>query len=403
MKVLIIHNSGSSSLPSGELTVAKNELQSLRQAGVKCNLHVIYNDEIKAYNSFKKMYAGFNVFWSYSSNKLVKCLLKKYKPDLVHFHGVLPLLTMSAFHACKRRGVPVVQTLHNYRWICVEGGLFRDNWYCEKCVHSTGWQGAYYSCSRNSRLISIILYFNNLFYRKTKLMFSFVDKFIAVSEFVKEKYLQAGFPEEKIVVKYNGLDGTRADKVNIDPACKKGVTFVGRLSVSKGTHILKKIIMEMKGTTFNIVGDGPELDGIVRFCEDEKIANVRLWGKLDAPKVHDIISKSACVLMPSIFAEAFPMVSVEAMMHETPIVASEIGGLVGIIQKSGCGIIVNPKDISAFVSAINQIINSPEKIRKMGASGRAYAEKHLTSDHSIHQLLDIYRNVIDENRRKKVS
>ncbi len=403
MKVLIIHNSGSSILPSGELSVAKNELLSLRQAGVECNLHVIYNDVIKAYNSFKKVYAGFNMFWSYPSYKLVKCLLEKYNPDIVHFHGVLPLLTISAFHACKRRGVPVVQTLHNYRWMCVEGGLFRDNWYCEKCVHSTGWQGAYYGCSRNFRLISAILYLNNLFYRKTGLLFSFVDKFIAVSEFVREKHLQAGFPGDKIVVKYNGLDSTRSEEVNIDPAFKKGVAFVGRLSVSKGTSLLKSIMKEMRGTLFNIVGEGPELDGLRRVCNQEKLPGVKFWGKLDAPKVHDIISKSACVIMPSIFAEAFPMVSVEAMMHETPIVASEIGGLVGIIQKSACGITVNPANIGEFVAAIKGIISSPEKIRQMGSSGRVYAEKHLTIEHSIRQLLDIYRNVIDENRRKMLS
>lgn len=401
MKVLIIHNSGSSQLPSGELVVAENELQAIRQAGVECNLHIVYNDEINAGNLFKKIVAGLNVFWSYPSYKLVGKLIDKYKPDIVHFHSVLPLLTLSAFHACKKKGVPVVQTLHNYRWICVEGGLFKDNWYCEKCVSDTGWQGVFYGCSRNSYLISLALFLNNLFYRKSRLLFSLVDKFIAVSEFVKEKHLQAGFPEDKIVVKYNGLDIKRSERVDIDPFLKKGVTFVGRMKVAKGTHILKKIVGKMKDTPFNIVGSGPDLDELVQFCKDSGLSNVKFWGKLEAPKVHDIISKSACVIMPSIFAEAFPMVSIEAMMHETPLVASRIGGLVGIVQKSGCGIIVNPADIGEFVSAIKSIIYSPKNIRKMGIAGRAFAEKYLTLEHSINHLLDIYKQVIDENRQKR--
>jgi len=402
MKVLIIHNSGSSRLPSGELVVAKNELEAIRQSGAECNLHIIYNDEVNVGNPLKKLSAGVNIFWSYPSYKLVKDLIDKYKPDIVHFHGVLPLLTASSFYACKKRGVPVVQTLHNFRWICVEGGLFRDNTYCEICIHSSGWQGVVYGCSKGSRFISLLLFFNNLLYRKPGLLYSWVDKFIAVSEFVKEKHLQAGFPEDKIVVKHNGLNVKRSEDISIDPALKKGVTFVGRLSVAKGTHLLKKIFNEMKDTSFNIVGDGPDLDELIRYCKDAGFHNVTFWGKLDTPKVHDIISKSACIIMPSIFAEAFPMVSIEAMMYESPIVASRIGGLERIIEKSGCGILVNPADIGEFVTAIKSIINSPEKIQIMGVAGKTYADKYLNLEYSISCLLEIYKKVISENNKKKI-
>ena len=203
MRVLIMHNAGDLALPSGELAVARVEADALRKKGVSVHLHVINNDSVRRLFSLNTLIAGPNIFWSHASFRSTKELIERYQPDIVHFHGVLPLLTPSAFHACKKKGIPVVQTLHNFRWVCVEGGLFRNNRYCEICLRSSGWHGVFYGCSRGSRLISFLLWLVNLFYRKSGLLYSWVDRFIAVSEFVKDKYIAAGFPANKIRVKYN--------------------------------------------------------------------------------------------------------------------------------------------------------------------------------------------------------
>jgi hypothetical protein len=99
MRVLIVHNAGDSTLPSGELAVARAEAEALCKRGVTVHLHVVNNDSVRHLFSFNTLIAGLNIFWSYSSFRRTKKLLEKYKPDIVHFHGVLPLLTPSAFHA----------------------------------------------------------------------------------------------------------------------------------------------------------------------------------------------------------------------------------------------------------------------------------------------------------------
>ena len=188
MNVLIIHNAGDLSLPSGELAVAKAEVKELLKNKTSVHLHVVTNVNLHKLFSVDAFIAGVNIFWSYASYQNTKKLIEKYQPDIVHFHGILPLLTPSVFHACKKKGIPVVQTLHNFRWVCIEGGLFRDNRYCESCIKNSGWQGLYYRCCRGSRPISFILWLVNLFYKNTGLLYSWVDQFIAVSQFVKEKY-----------------------------------------------------------------------------------------------------------------------------------------------------------------------------------------------------------------------
>ena len=158
MKILIIHNSGPKHLSSGELSVARNEVNALKKKGIECELHVIYNDNINWKNPFKLIKTGLGVLWSFSGYTLITELIQAHKPDLVHFHGVLPRLSPAAFYACKKKNIPVIQTLHNFRWLCVEGGLFRKNSFCNKCLKGSGWQGVLYGCAKNSRLISLPLF-----------------------------------------------------------------------------------------------------------------------------------------------------------------------------------------------------------------------------------------------------
>jgi glycosyltransferase involved in cell wall biosynthesis len=291
MKVLIIHNGGDPTLPSGELSVARNDRTSLIKKDISVHLHVINNDKVRRLFSFNTLVAGLNAFWSRSSFRSTKELIDKYRPDIVHFHGVLPLLTPSAFHACKQKGVPVVQTLHNFRWVCVEGGLFRNNRYCEICLRSSGWQGVFCGCSRGSRLISFLLWLVNLFYRKSGLLYKWVDKFIAVSGFVKDKYIEAGFPADKIQIKYNAAPALPEDLPFVKASERSGVTFAGRIAPAKGTRIIKEIIRNIE-LPVNIIGDGPDLQDLKQYCQKYNLRHVKLWGQISHEDVLKIISSS---------------------------------------------------------------------------------------------------------------
>lgn len=396
MKILIIHNAGSRRLPSGELTVVRNELAALKKAGIESELHIFYNDEIGFRNPLRFLKMGMRAFISYSSYRLVSNLIEQFKPDLVHFHGVLPILTPTAFYACKKKGVPVIQTLHNFRWLCVEGGLFRKKIYCDKCVKNCGWRGVLFGCSRCSRLISFVLFTVNLFYRKTGLLFKWVDYFIAVSEFVKNTYIEAGFPREKIIMKYNGL--------NLNPTIIKndskrdGVAFVGRLTPAKGTMILKEIIRK-KDLSFNIIGAGTDLTDLKSYCLTNNFKNVRFWENASREQAQKIIANSLCVIIPSQCGETFSLVAAEAMSNSVPVIVSAIGGPKELIEKSGAGIAVEPRNANAFAQAINYLTDNPEQAALMGGNGKTFVEQELDISKLTEKLIDIYGQVI-QNRTK---
>lgn len=394
MNILLMHNGGDAGLPSGETVVFNAEAAALRRAGCMVHQHLA-TGESGLSGKIRKA----NVFWSRSSWRTTRELVQTHRPDLVHFHGVLPDLTMSAFAACRDAGVPVVQTLHNYRWICVEGGLFRDSAFCDDCVCGNGWQGVRKRCSRGSTVVSALLAMNNRFARKEGRLFSLVNRFVAVSQFVKDQHVRGGFPAGQITVKYNGVSiPPRAEPppdgqfVNGDAAV---VSFVGRLDVAKGTSILGQLpdLMESRcPVQFKIAGAGPDEQMLrERFA---KHSNVEFLGRLSADLVTELLQSSDCVIVPSIVPESFGLVAAEAMACGTPVLASKIGGLAELLSTSGAGWAVEPTaSPAAFADTLQEILKGTLRMEK-AALGRTFAESKLDIEKTTCDLLEIYESVM---------
>jgi len=147
----------------------------------------------------------------------------------------------------------------------------------------------------------------------------------------------------------------------------------------------------------NIIGDGPDLQMLRNFCREGKYKNVKIFGRVDSKKVYDIISKSACVIVPSLSAETFGFVAIEALACGTPVIVSKVGALSEIVEQSGGGIIVDPPELSEkFVLAIRELLKLPKKIEEMGMKGKIFVEQNFSMDKNIEKLINIYRQVLKE-------
>lgn len=148
-----MHNFYQSSAPSGEDVVFKNEVQLLRNKGITVTTYERYNDDIRTL--WDKVKAFPNVIWSNKSYKELKNLIKKERPDIVHFHNIWYLISPSAYFACKDMGVPVVQTFHNFRLFCANGLCHKNGRQCFECAGKIPWRGIKYGCYRESRVYSL--------------------------------------------------------------------------------------------------------------------------------------------------------------------------------------------------------------------------------------------------------
>ena len=155
LKILIIQGGSNESLPSGEQTVIEDEYNYLSKK------YVVKLEYLHAKNFLGKI-AG--ITWSYINYKKVKSLINEFKPNIIHFHSVIPYLSLSVLFAAKSKNIKVFQTLHNFRMICIEGGLIRNNKYCDKCTGNIGIQGVIHGCKKGF-FVSTLLFLNNVLFK----------------------------------------------------------------------------------------------------------------------------------------------------------------------------------------------------------------------------------------------
>jgi glycosyltransferase involved in cell wall biosynthesis len=395
MRILIVHNNGINTFPSGELSVIYQEEQLLRSLGcdVKTLIHQprIRRGTFKYIDYLKIM---INMIWSRKTKLMILKEIDEFCPDIIHFHSIIPFLSLSVFSATSLRNIPVVQTLHNFRWICIDGAFYRKGKFCDDCVTNFGWKGVIRNCGRGW-LPSLLMFLINLYARTNGYLFRKIDRFVAVSDYVKDQYIRAGFPKEKIIVKSNGieLDGEIYKKQDWDS--RSGVAFAGRVSTAKGVRILQYLIPRVHHT-IHIVGDGPELNTLQKFCNDNNHVHVNFWGKQKHKKTLEILQSVVCTIVPSQCGETFQLVAAESLSLGTPIVASNLGALTSLVSESEGGILVHEDDLDGFVNAVNRLIMSLKEAEKFGNKGRSYIYSSFSALDKAKELKYIYEIVVNE-------
>ena len=392
MRVLVVHNQ-TTGLPSGEAGVVRDEVAGLRALGHEIQLYEEKGEHVDKMSLPQKAWTAANLAWSFPSMRQMGGVIDEFKPDVAHFHSVLPQLTPSVFSACHRRGVPVVQTLHNFRWLCVEGGLYRRDSFCDDCITGSSLSGAYHRCARGSAPLSTLLTAMNAMYLRTGLLFRLVDAFVSVSNFVRDTYVSGGFPADKIHVKYNGVS-----VVGETPAAgeRAGIIYVGRLSGAKGTRHLKHVMKALPQVPFKVVGEGPDVPGLRTFAQDNGLGEVEFLGRVEPERVYGLLAAAECALVPSVCGETFGRVALEAMSVGTPVVGSRIGGLAELLGGNEGAIAVDPESSEQFAEAVERIIGSTEVVALMGQKGREFVSQSRFSDSAANGLIPIYEKVIDE-------
>jgi glycosyltransferase involved in cell wall biosynthesis len=383
MNILIIQGGSNHDLPSGEDTVILSDWENLTK---EHNVNIEYIENPKG--ALKKI---FGLVWSFDNYARLNFFLDKYSPDVVHFHTVTPYLSLSVLYAAKKSGARVVQTLHNGRWICIEGGFFRDGMYCDRCIGGCGVYGVIKSCKYN-KTVSFLFFMVNFVARKSMMLFNFVDKFIAVSEFVRDAHVRSGFPASKVVVINNSVGvNLKKDK---DYLSREGVVFSGRVSIAKGANILKYLIPIMQHHPFHIIGSGEELQKLKLFCDLNKYNHVTFWGKQSRDKVLEILSCASCAIVPSQCGESFSMAAAESMSVGTPVVTFNVGGVSSLV-KSGGGSVVEDKDLIGFAKKVLLYLENPDIVKNSGTKGRGYVFQNLSNEVKNEKLIKVYK--ADEN------
>lgn len=381
MRILSIHNQYQ--IRGGEDESSKSEQQLLREMGHYVDVYQEHNDRVAEIGAVPM---AFRTVWSQESYSIVKKKLISSKYDIVHIQNFFPLVSPSVYYAAKSEGVPVVQTLRNYRLLCPNGLFFRNGQVCEDCMgKNIPFPGVMHGCYRNSRPASGAVATMLTVHRAMRTWTEMVDVYISLTEFARQKFIAAGFPPEKIVVKPNFI--------NPDPGIGQGkggyALFVGRLSVEKGLDTLLTAWEHLdKKIPLKIVGDGPLADKVVEAAK--RIPEVEWLGRRPMPEVHQLMGEAMFLVFPSKWYETFGRVAAEAFAKGTPVIAANIGAIAELIDSGRTGLHFSPGNSEDLATKVQWAIENQTKLTQMRQQARAEYEAKFTPQQNYRRMREIY-------------
>lgn len=394
MKVLIVHNYYQ--IPGGEDAVVKNEYDLLKENGNTVYLYTRHNKEISTANILKKIFFLFSSAFSLKTFSDIKKMIKNKKIDIVHVHNTLTLISPSVYYAAAACGVPVVQTVHNFRLLCPSATLYRNGRICEACKKSLV-NAVRYKCYRNSMLQSLTSALILKLHR-TLGIYKKIN-YICLTEFNKNKLLELNrknniiIDEAKIYVKPNFSE--MQQQIIPFENRKNQVIFAGRLDRLKGIRILLDAWTGINTYELIICGSGSEEGYVKEFIEQHPKANIKYIGYMEHNGLMKKIAESKALILPTQWYEGFPMNIVESFACATPVLGSKIGNVGNLIEDGVTGYTFDETDLE-------DIRNRVLKISAALSEGalKKY-QKYYTKDINYKQLQEIYRQII--KRENKLS
>jgi glycosyltransferase involved in cell wall biosynthesis len=393
MRVLVVHESYQQC--GGEDAVACAEGQQLELHGHTVLRYSRHNDELKGQGPMQVLGTGLGTLWARRSFHDLQKLLREGRPDVVHFHNTLPLISPSAYYACARHGVPVVQTLHNYRLVCPAATFLREGRLCEDCLgRSVPWPAVAHGCYRQSRAASAAVTAMLAAHRAVRTWQSKVDAYVALSEFARKKHIAGGIPACRLIVKPNFIHPDPGPRPVGDAG--KYALFVGRLSEEKGLRGLVSAWKRLEqAIPLFLLGEGPMRDEIAPQLGTSGLSDACLLGKVRREEVLRWMRGARFLVCPSRWFEGCPLVIVEAFACGIPVIATGHGPTAEMVEHQRTGLHVRPGDDVDLAGKVAWAWSHPAEMQVMGEAARREFERKYSAECNYTQLIALYRQLAE--------
>jgi glycosyltransferase involved in cell wall biosynthesis len=332
-------------------------------------------------------------FYNLDAKKKLETFISNNKFDIAHLHIYYGKLTSSILKPLKEQGIPIVQTLHEYKIVCPTYKLYDGNNLCLDCADNNFYKAIFKKCNRNSfskTFVSAAESYISLWAGSQRL----IDKFITVSEFQKRQIIEMGFMPGKITTIHNFIDVSSYPNFHQDGDY---VLYFGRIEKVKGIDSLLEAFEILPPTIkLVIVGHGEyESEVRARISSSKKLYDrVKLLGFMSKDELSQTIHKSKFVIVPSIWYETFGLTVVEAMAHYKPVIGANIGGITEIISHEIDGLLFEPGDFAELSKHIRYLWNDDSLVKNMGYAARKKVETEFSPKIHFEKLNTIYKSLI---------
>ena len=368
----------------GEDVVLENEMALLAANGHEVDLFCLSNDSIRS--TWDKMRTALGATYDRGARRQLGERVARFRPDILHVHNFFPLLSPSVYDAAAEAGVPVVQTLHNFRITCANPDLTRGLSSCDLCVTGNAYLWATrYRCYRHSFLGSLAVAHMIETHRSRHTWTRKIGHIICLSDYMRAVFMRYGIPPSHLSVVRNFCFDAFGTAPAAPPEGPPSALFVGRLTQNKGVEMLIEAWQDMP-YRLDIAGTGPLASRIAAAAPP----NVRLLGFLDAAALRQAYRAAALLVVPSLRTEGGPLSLIEAMSAGLPVVISDWPPHGEFVEDEQTGRIWRGRTATGLHQLLRGLLDAPEMLWRMGVKGRETFERRFAPERHYEQLIDIY-------------
>lgn len=383
MKVLQVHNWHR--FGGGADLIAKNDTLILRRREHEV-LFISRDSRKLGRGLLGRIHAFACGAYSASGRSIITGHIRKFEPDIVHVHELYPFFSPWILLECKRAGVPVIMTCHDYRLTCATYQHLSKGKVCELCANGHEYWCVLKNC-RDNIFESFAYAIWKVIARKLQLFYNNVSVFIAGSQFAKARLSAAGFAEERIAILPNMVSG--ADLAAESSTGDYGA-YVGRISPEKGLDIVLAAASLLPELNVQVAGEGQTRCTLAAKAPQ----NVKFIGALSRERIASFYRHARFIVVPSKWFEMCPLVISEAMSHGLPVIASNIGGLPELVDDDVTGLLFEPGNPEDLADKMKQLWENPNLCRKMGQAGREKSIREYSEDIYYERLIGFYEKAL---------
>jgi glycosyltransferase involved in cell wall biosynthesis len=389
MTILLCHNHYQ--IRAGEDQVFAAECALLRAHGQHVITYTRDNAEIAQMPLWRRLWSFFAAFHNPRTVRDLRALIAREKPDVAHVHNVFPLISPALYWTLRRAGVPVVQTIHNFRFVCINGLLFRAGKVCHDCLEGRRRACVREKCYRDGHLYSLWYALIIWWHQRRGTFHRAIDRYITLNSFTRNILVDAGFDAARIVVKPNAA--TVAPGGAAPPAGAPHALFIGRLAQEKGIMTLLAAAVRVPALPLQVMGDGPLIAQARAFVAQAGAPHIEFKGYCSHEQIAAALAQALVLVFPSECYENCPMTVINALTLGTPVVAARTGGVPDFVPEDRAGWLFPPGDVAALAARLAWVAAHADDVRALRPQAQAWAASQFAPRQNYEQLLHLYQSL----------
>ena len=335
----------------------------------------------------KKVRMAAHALYSRSARRSMRDCLTDFSPDIAHIRGIYHHLSPSILWELKRRRVPVLYHVNDFKILCPTYNFVAHGHACEDCGKGDFYHAVTKGCYHGSYLSAAVLAAEAYLHKWIRSYVQCVDLFLAPSKFVRNKLISSGLPGSKIEVLPHFQELPPEDQLRPDEGY---LLYFGRLSPEKGVYDLLRAMVRVPHVTLIIAGDGPDRARLEALARELNLRRVLFAGMVHGEKLQKLIAGCTFSVFPSHAYETLGKSILESYAWGRPVIASDLGSRRELVVHGVTGLLYADGDREQLAHSIAFLIDRPDLVAKMGAAAREKVKSHYAPDEHLGKLLTIY-------------